>query len=295
MNSIKKDNYYPSFQSYYKSAFSKKLERVLQTGEGKEEIADDFAKFIKKKRFILEKKIGSGQYGSVYRIDDYYVFKIYHTYIPRIAPLQVNESTNIFQALKTYCGRTVAMLGNIEIKRNVTKDKNKFVQLNSARTNYEDQYNHSLAEFSSLPQRAFDNLAKDFSILNTIHSNSLFRKFDTNNPNNFIKVGKSIKIVDDIDFVSSKNPNDFFSLLKLFIRKDGNTDLKKEIFKKCIIASEKNKLPMDFCYKFIPKVMDDLFHNADAKDSFTNFYQKMNEFRGQKNHMQLVQEYLENI
>lgn len=294
MNNITLNNYNPSFQANYKSVFSKKFEKVLATGKGKEEIIQNFSRILKEKKHTRGAKIGSGHYGSVFRIDDYYVFKQYRFDSTPICSFLIDKN-NRFNLLKTYYGKTIAKFGNIEIKKNVTRDRKKFVQLNSNKKNNEDEYNYSLAEFASLPQRAFNNLAKDFSILNTIHSNSLFCRFDTNNHNNFIKVGKSIRIVDDIDNVPYKNPNDFYSFIKLFIRADGKTELKKEIFKKCIIASEKYKLPMDSCYKFMPKVMDDLFHNAGAKDSFTNFYQKMNKFREQKNHMQLVQEYLENI
>ena len=63
-----------SFQSY-KSNFSKKLEKAIKTGENSGIIAKDF-------RSVFERKandkymIGYGAYGMVFRIDDYYVFKL---------------------------------------------------------------------------------------------------------------------------------------------------------------------------------------------------------------------------
>lgn len=122
-----------------------------------------------------------------------------------------------------------------------------------------------------------------------------FFKFDTHNPNNLLKIGRSLKLVDEISITPCEKPNDIFAFLRAFIQEGRDTDTKKAVFKKCILASEKSQLPMESAHKYLPSHMEEIFENAGVNDTFENFYTRMNEFRGQKNHMELVQKYLENI
>ena len=141
------------------------------------------------------------------------------------------------------------------------------------------RYLRVLKEFATLPQTAFDNLAKDFQKLNNIKETNLFYRFDTNNPNNFIKVGNSIKIVDDIDWVPTEEPNDLFNLLRIFIHKEGNSEFKKEIFKKCILASEKTNLPMEAAHKYLKRFMDEICQFANTKKSFNEIFETLTNLR----------------
>ena len=294
MNGITKNNYNPSFQAYYKSTFSKQLEKVLANGKGEEQLAKDFAKILINKK-NKQHKIGDGSYGEVFRIDDYYVFKTFWHTSPHTG-LFSKGSRNKTKNLKVYRGEVVASIGNVQIKRNVTPDKKKFVPVYSYLDDGPKMYEQSLMEFAQLPQKAYDNLASDFMTLNKVSDGEISYKFDTMNANNFIKVGKSIRIVDDISSVSKKQPNDFYSFLEIFLRGSHNEDLKKIIFKKCVLASEKFKLPMDENYKNAPNAVNHLFKNAGISESFETFYKKMMELRAHcqndKTRIALVQEYI---
>ena len=266
-----------SFQAYYKSPFSKQFEKVLQTGEGQDELVNNFKKlFVEKK--TAKNRIGIGSWGSVFRIDDYYVFKVYHNQKPQLNGFKKNKNTK-FDDLKTYSGKVLAHIGNIELIKNVTRDKNKFVEMARPIDDGIPRYLRVLKEFATLPQTAFDNLAKDFQKLNNIKETNLFYRFDTNNPNNFIKVGNSIKIVDDIDWVPTEEPNDLFNLLRIFIHKEGNSEFKKEIFKKCILASEKTNLPMEAAHKYLKRFMDEICQFANTKKSFNEIFETLTNLR----------------
>lgn len=300
MNNISRKNqttYTPSFQAYYKSTFSKHLEQVLQTKNGEEELSKHFQKVFKTKK-QASNKLGEGANGIVYRIDDYYVFKVYK--IIKHNNFNFNSKypqENIFSNLKNYYGKVIAKFGQIEIIKNVTHNKHKFVELANPSTDGIKAYNRALKNFATLPQKAFDNLAKDFVELNKIHKPNLFYKFDTNNPNNFIKVGNSIRIVDDIDWVPSKEPNDIYSFMRIFIKEGGNINLKKQILEKCILACEKTKIPLENTYDYLSRFMDDIFKNAGLKISFEDYYIEMqnlrNTYKNDNIRMQKVKEYIE--
>jgi len=266
-----------SFQAHYKSPFSKQFEKVLHTGEGQNELIANFKKLFPEKK-TAKNRIGLGAYGSVFRIDDYYVFKVYHNQKPELNGFKKNEN-NKFDDLKTYSGKVLARIGNVEIIKNVTRDKNKFVEMAKPIDNGIPRYLKTLKEFASLPQKAFDTLAKDFQKLNEIKNPNLFYRFDTNNPNNFIKVGDKIKIVDDIDWVPTEEPNDLFNLLRIFIHKEGESDYKKEIFKKCILASEKANLPMEAAHKYLKKFMDEICQFANSKKTFNEIFERLTDLR----------------
>lgn len=265
-----------SFQAYYKSPFSKQFEKVLKTGEGQDELVANFQKLFLKKS--PKNRLGTGSYGSVYRIDDYYVFKSYHNGTNSLLGFKKNKNTK-FDDLKTYSGKVLARIGNVEILKNVTQNKNIFLEMTKPMDDGIPRYLNSLKEFASLPQKAFDNLAKDFQKLNEIKETNLFYRFDTNNPNNFIKVGDKIKIVDEINWVPTEAPNDLFSLLRIFIHKEGQSEYKKDIFKKCLLASEKNNLPMEAAHKYFKKYMDDICQFANSKKTFNEIFETLTDLR----------------
>lgn len=300
MNNISTKNqtkYTPSFQAYYKSSFSKHLEQVLQSKNGEQELSNHFQKVFKAKK-QASNKLGQGAYGKVYRIDDYYVFKVYQNKTQNNFALKYPKE-NLFSNLKNYYGKVIAKFGQIEIIKNVTRDKNKFLELANPFTDGINAYNNTLKSFLKLPQKAFDNLAQDFVELNNIYQPNLFYKFDTNNPNNFIKVGNSIRIVDDIDWVPSKEPNDIYSFMRIFIKEGGNVKLKKQILEKCILACEKAKIPLDDTYDYLSKFMDDILSNAGVKISFEDYYIEMknlrNTYKNDNIRIQKVKEYIKKI
>ena len=289
--------YSPSFQSYYKSSFSKQFEKMINTGCNKDEIINNFPGILKSRKNI-KCKMGDGSNGEVFRIDDYFVFKTYYIHKPEVGEMKFYPD-NRFKDLKVWWGKVIAKIGNIEIIRNAAKNRKDFLEMANPIDDGLSKYNYALKEFASLPQRAYDRLAGDFSILNSIQDASLYYKFDTNNPNNFVKVGKSIRIVDDIDWVPSKNSNDMFNLMRIFIKKDGDVTLKKEIFKKCVLACEKHQLPMDAVFAYLHGFMDQIFKNAGIRSNFEAYYDLMLDLRqnckNDKIRMQKVREYVETL
>lgn len=295
MNSVNRYNNTPSFQAYYKSSFSKQLEKSLATGEGIDELSDSFAKIVKSRKNSTSKMGKDGLYGGVYRLDDYYVFKIYHNDKELKTKPFRKVVINCFEDLKTYCGNVIARFGRIEIIPNATKDKKKFLELGNALENGIETYSRSIKEFATLPQKQFDMLARDFAELNIMREGNINYMFDTHNPNNLLKIGKSIKIVDEIAVTPCKDPNDIYAFLRAFIQNGGDPEAKKTVFKKCILASEKNLLPMESAIKYFPDRMNVIFQDAGINESFENFYKTMKEYRCSEDHMKLVEKYLENI
>lgn len=297
MKSINQYTSTPTFGSYYKSSFSKQLEYTLRTQNGAEKVIQEFNLVLKNKKNISS-KLGQGKYGEVFRIDDYYVFKSYFNQEPR--PDTFKPFTdNPFKDLKTYFGKVIAKIGNIEIIRNVTKNAKNFIQMANSEKEGVQAFNQALREFAVLPQQAFDNLAEDFDKLNKIRKGCSFFRFDTNNPNNFIKVGKAIRVVDDIAWEPCEKPNTFYHLLRIFAQEGGDSGLKRELFKKCALACEKYQLPLDTDYKYLKSYVEELFRNASIKTTFEQYYQKMTELRtaqiDKNTRMNLVEQYLNTI
>lgn len=299
MNNISSKNYTytPSFQAYYKSSYGKRLEKSILSGNVTDDIINDFSQVLASK-MNNKNKMGTGGWGTVYRIDDYYVFKTYHDYKPEIGAARLNHDTR-FDKLKTYWGKVLTRIGNIEIIRNATKNRYDILQMAKFIDDGSVAYDKSLREFLTLPQKAFDNIAEDFKSLNEIFSGHQFYRFDTNNPNNFVKVGKSIKIVDDIDITPCSDANDIHALLRVFIQTGGDISKKKEIFKRCILACEKHELPLDSAHKYLREYMDKLFANAGVKVSYDEYYQFIKNLRATcpdiNTRLQNVEEYLGSI
>lgn len=299
MNSItpQKSPYTPSFQAYYKSSLGKQLERALKTKTEQAELSDKFMKILEQKA-CPDDKIGKGAYGTVFRIDDYFVMKVNND-TPTQAGIFKQSKNNKFKTLKNYYGNVLARVGNIQILPNVTRNRKNFLQMANPTSDGIESYNKALREFAALPQQAFDKLAEDFKLLNEIHETNLFYRFDINNPNNFIKVGKSIRIVDEIDWVPCAQPNDIHSLMHIFIKDGGDVELKKEIFKKCAMACEKHKLPMDAAYDYLTQFMDDIIKQAGIKIDFETYYETMQALRtnypDERERLYLVKKFIESL
>lgn len=210
----------------YHSSFTKKLDSVL-TSNGEisqlkqDSLVEAFDKIIQKK--LKPKNIlGEGHHGAVYRIDDKYVIKkgfFEPSSIFDFIPVKKQK----FGSLKTYYGEPVAYFSNFKILRNVSSNSRHTpvgVSLNMCRGYLlEDQFlyyeNFLLPKTASLPQRAFDAIAKDLDTLNKLGNYTL----DYNNPNNFVIVGSTLRITDDIIPASYPKSNTAADLLKIFIQK----------------------------------------------------------------------------
>lgn len=247
----------------YTSALGKRLDTVIKN----DSITAEDNVFISKKitRFVNEKarpskRLGQGFHEGVYKIDDKYVMKI---------PIQTSANNpensenlifpqRLFSELKTYFGETIAKLGDAKILKNVSSNgkhiqagvSDKYVcahTYDEIQQYYQTEY---LPIFAKLPQRSFDNIAKDCARLNAKGN----YEFDFFNPNNFVLVGKTLRITDEVKKTYQRNQNTISDLLQVFLQKtdiDNLADysekaepLRRELFKKVVLAGMRHNLPL---------------------------------------------------
>ena len=301
----------------YKSVFSKKLEQALQNASNQaysgKEISYDFAKLYPKKS-NPKNLLGKGSHGSVYRIDDYYVFKVSSEKPVKIGDFQKPAVVSKYSDLKLYYGDVIAKFGNVEIIKNAlagkksvnagvpydVKDWNDILRI------YREKY---LPAFTSLPQKAFDAIAEHFKKLNQKSNGAINYRFDTNNPNNFIKIGSQIRIIDDISITPVKDFNSPLEMLNVFVIKhklgtknifdEKAVYMRKDLFKKCILASEKAELPYTSIeYKFVLDEYNEACKLSGIDKSFKEIYERLMNFRNipdMKIRLSALKEYLNSL
>ena len=231
-----------------------------------------------------ENFLNSGKESKVYKISDNYVARIkrgkYENNAIHCYDIAQNPNRK-FNSLSIYYGEPVVKLGNIEILRNATPNqfttcgivwKGKY-PTKEAINKYHEEF---IPTCAAVPQEGYDEFAKCLKKLNGIRHRNLnplnkinehmpenshngFGKkisytLDVINPNNVLISDNSFKLVDSFFKVSSKNPNSVYTMLEpLLIRLtpdkcaefDAKTaPLKKNIFRKILIASEKAELPL---------------------------------------------------
>ena len=262
-------SYTPSFTGY-KSVFSKKLEKALKTQRMSRQQAGrllhDFADMYDK-RVRMDKKIGSGFYGTVYKIDDNYVLKRGNENLtPEFIGFGLVRKPK-FGHLKHYFGEAVAKIRNkigedmLILKNVYSKGKSipvgvpvEFAQNHTKEECLKYYAENYLPKFAKLPQRSFDGIAKDFSQLNKMSTKRKFYTFDYVNPNNFVLSGKTLRILDDVNEMDTPATNCVTDMLEVFINKldmDKETvfdekliPLRKELAKKLILAGARHEVPM---------------------------------------------------
>lgn len=259
----------PNFTGY-KSVFGKKLEKAMVspkiTRQSASRLLDDFADMYDKK-VIPDKKIGSGFYGTVYKIDDYYVLKRGNEKLePEFGGIEISKKSK-FAKLKHYFGDAIATIFNnngedmIIMKNVYSKGKSLPVGIpeDFATKHTKDEclkyYNEIyLPTFANLPQKSFDGIAKDFAQLNAMGKKGNYYTFDYVNPNNFVLAGKTLRILDEIYDHGIKTKNCVTDLLEVFLnRMDLDTEAvfdeklinkRSSLAKKIILAGAKHKVPM---------------------------------------------------
>lgn len=203
--------------------------------------------------------INTGRNSKVYRIDDKYVFKTDTNNFFQ-DEFEIMPKNEFFAKLKTWDGAVLARFGKITILKNAASDKTALpigicYNMEKQEGIEESYYNKKILPLlAKLPQSAFDEIAGD---IKTLNSSSPVYYFDYINPNNFLIVGDKIRIVDDIE----KKPvngcyNNLASMFRVFItniqaynRASFNENLipqRRNIFKKCVLASERMELPFGF-------------------------------------------------
>lgn len=243
--------YKPSFLGY-KTVFTRALDEVILNKKPLEEVEQNLLeKFnVLLKRLQKGKSMGSGIEGSVYRIDEKYVLKSPYDLSSSPMNVQINKN-NLKNICPNYYGDEVAKIGDYQILKNANPS-NKSASIGTSFEPSEKEilnYNNIyLPQCAKLPQKAFDDLAKSLSALNE----SKLGVFDLINPNNVMLNKKSFKIIDGVFPDTGKNT--FSKMIDTLLKKytvgiytDYKKELvpiRKEILKKCIIASEKNNLPL---------------------------------------------------
>lgn len=199
--------------------------------------------------------INRGQDSKCLRLNNKYVVK---------TPLGFNlTSSGSFEFLKdtisgklrTYYGGVLAKLKNVEFLKNADPQNEKKILgipyfFTTSIEDEIDKYNkNTFPILAELPQKAFDNVSHDFSVLNRHEL-----KFDVINPNNFLIAENSIRTVDNFWQIEdeSNSLNDLLDGLLFRLGPDRHIGFNEElipqrtkIFERCMIAGEKYDLPID--------------------------------------------------
>ena len=304
----------PTFEGYI-SAFSKRFDKVMKNAECS--VDDSFYMYnqlnkIIKKRLKNTDVLGEGAFAKVLKIDSKYVLRMNNIQMFCVENFKSDyHSVKKDLGLRTYYGDYLAKFGDIQILRNVSSTgkhipagiPSKLLQTGTSEEcdkYYDEVY---LPKFANLPQKAYDNLANDFDILNLCYDDDWYR-FDIFNPNNFVLVGKQIRIVDNIT-KESYNPNylapysetlpdnrmSTTDLMRVFLMmRDLKTEcsfnektlsLRRELFKKICLAGIKNQLPVVndnniYCFEKVAEVICNANCDSDKiipkLEKFTNDY-----------------------
>lgn len=261
---------YPQTFTGYKSSFSKKLEKAIAaprtTRQSASRLLYDFADMYEK-RVCMDNKIGSGFYGTVYKIDDSYVLKRGNEkLIPEFGGIEVVRKPQ-FPKLKHYFGEAVAKIYNnngedMSILKNVYSKGESipvgipdgFAKTHTKEECFEYYTKTYLPTFSQLPQRSFDGIAKDFALLNKMCTSKKSYFFDFLNPNNFVLCGKTLRILDEINTDIVRTKNCVTDMLEVFINRmdldnaavfdEKLLPFRKELTKKLILAGARHEVPM---------------------------------------------------
>lgn len=327
MNMEIQSSYHQTFTGY-KSAFGKKLEKALSsqitTRKNADKLLNDFAKMYDKK-ICLDSKIGEGFYGSVFRIDDYYVLKRGNEYLePEFGSIELVKKRK-FAHLKHYFGEAIAKICNtvgedMAILRNVySKGKSIPVGIPDefSRTHTKEEgikYYHKtyMPTFAKLPQRSFDGIAKDFAQLNKMCTKRKSYFFDFLNPNNFVLSGKTLRILDEIneDMVTTKNcVTDMFEVFlnKMELDRYALFDedlipLRKELTKKLILAGARHNVPMCQSKTDLPPwvtTFNKLLGYKMSKNEFWDIIKSIENLKknnkNPKKRVEAVKQYLEDV
>lgn len=213
-----------------------------------------------------ENFINKGRESAVYRISDKYVVKVGNNVKPNKA-LSVFDVISVknkkFTEIPIYYGEPVVKTGKIEILKNATPSED-FVTCGTSfvrdmpvptleKHKYEKDY---LPKCSSLPQVSFDEFAESLQKMNSLKKGKYGAYTpDVRNPNNILISDNKFKLVDKLETTCEKEPNTLYTMLEPLMlrfnpyhytdRNSSLTPMRREIFRKSLIASEKHNLPLE--------------------------------------------------
>ena len=154
-----------------------------------------------------------------------------------------------------------------------------------------------------------DAIAKDFDTLNKMGRGFNNYTFDFKNPNNFVLVGNTLRITDEISSTCIKNPNSIAEMLSVFLEKmnietfapysDGAVPARRQLLRKIILAGMKCNLDFGDCPadKIIwNNIIENLCNLKVSSGSVMNTLKSMRKIvPEQKLRLKLTSDYLDNI
>lgn len=176
------------------------------------------------------------------------------------------KGNKLSKDLDIYYGEELAELGNTSLMYNADPFERAMpigAKLEESGIENIEEFYYDIKKFpqilSQLPQLAYDKFAQNLKKLNEISTKSnRYFCFDFYNPNNFLIDEGTFKITDALMINDDNKHNNFTKILHPLICKlSGYTETNKghkwvnfvaeraEIFKKCLLASEKAELPID--------------------------------------------------
>ena len=247
------------------SKFSKQLDSTLALKDkcipydDLIELKDTLVK-SRKTKIKPNRLLGQGWKGQVYQIDEKYALKTPAFFRQGFKLPFFN--TGFQPHLKCYYGDQIATFGDYGILRNLGKhtpvgiphvmSNSKTTLYTEINRYYEEDF---LPMFASLPQKAFNDIAKDCNTLNRLEdSNTGLRYiFDYANPNNFVIKGNKILITDEI-ICQEDVGNSMADLLRAMVNykefgvknhsNENTLPYFREIYKKIVLAGVKEGLPL---------------------------------------------------
>lgn len=315
VNTVNIKSYHPSFGKNI-STFTKSFDKTRCIGNSAS--ADELLELFKvfkttQKDIVLSgKQLGKGYKGKVFEIDDKYALKIpVHFIRGANIPVFIEQT---FNSLKTYFGGKIAIFGDYSILKNVGEHTPVGIPLTMSNKNSlkecNDYYsNDFLPKFANLPQKAFDNVAKDCCALNALRDDitELDYSFDYMNPNNFVIKGSKILVLDDLVCAPGAN-NTISDLLKALLlykefgtqneRVANNIDNFRKIFKKIVLAGIKNDLPIGYDKSsfVLDKILKELcVVNVDPDSFIRNLEYFKYKYPNKSTLIKSIKKYLESI
>ena len=213
-----------------------------------------------------ENFINKGRESAVYKISDKYVVKVKNN-------VKTNKALSFFDVISVknknlknipiYYGEPIVKTGKIEILKNATPSKDfvvcgtSFARDLPVSTLEKDKYKKVyLPKCSSISQSSFDEFAESLQQMNSLEKGKTkFYTPDVRNPNNILISDNKFKLVDKLETTYEKEPNTLYTMLEpLMLRfnpyhytdRDSTlTPMRREIFRKSLIASEKHNLPLE--------------------------------------------------
>ena len=124
-NTVKTDTKYKSAPAFcgYRSKFTQELDKFIASASLKKDTPAQKS-LVEQFKTLLpditkpENKMGEGNYGTVYRIDDEYALKLPHRRTNTSDEEFVLNPGTVVSKLKTYYGGFIAMIGDAKILKN---------------------------------------------------------------------------------------------------------------------------------------------------------------------------------